>query len=221
MLNSWEYVPDWFLVLVFVIAAGFTVLNVLLTKGKVEPHQRKTNGAETKAFYYENPLKVMTKSIEIIDVQMNEAGQLRREFLRLGELLLSLILPNYFVVIKGESEGNHISIRIEKQRGKKSRFESSWDIEIASPNKTERVVMSGKNTFTEGVSASFSYGDDVIKVSENRKDKSFHFRKNNLVVATVTPIGKIPPRKIFIDRGKGELPLLLVAGIYEALKLYR
>ena len=220
-MNSWEYVPDWFLLLVFVLVAGFTVVNVLLTKGKVEPSNRKMSGTETKGFYYENPLKIMTRSVEIIDVQMNEAGRLRREFSRINERLLSMILPNYFVVIKGESDAHHTSIHIEKQRGKKSRFESRWDIEIASPNKTSRVVMTGTNTFTEGITANFSYGDDVIQVSENKKDRSFQFRKNNIEVATVTPIGKMPPRKIFIDGGKGELSLLLVAGIYEALKLYK
>jgi hypothetical protein len=220
-MNSWEYIPDWFLILVFVIASGFIVVNVLITKGKVDHHQRKKIGTKTKAFYYENPVKIMTRSVEIIDIQMNDIGWLCREFSWIGERFLSLFLPNYFVVIKGKSEGSHTSIRIEKQRGKKSLSVSSWDIEVASHDKTEQLVMSGKNTFPDGVIASFIYEDDEVQVSENRKDRTFHFKKNHLEIATVTPIGKVPPRKIFIDGGKGELPLLLVAGIYEALKLYR
>jgi hypothetical protein len=220
-MGRWEYVPNWFIVLVFVIAAGFTLLNYLLTKGKVEHQQRKSNGTETKAYYYENPLKIMTKPVDIIDIQMNEAGQLRREFSRLKEMLISLFLPNYYVVFKGEDEGNHTSILIEKRRGKKSLLESKWDIAITYPNNIESFVMKGKKVSVDGINASFSYQDDFIEVSENRKDRTFHFSKNNLELARVTPIGKMPPRKIFIDGGNGELPLLLVAGIYEALKLYR
>lgn len=220
-MYGWEYIPDWFLIMVLIVVIIFAAISYWISSGRVELKPRVSNDTETKIFYYENPIKFMTKPVEILDVKTNYIGKIQREFNSLFEMFLSLLMPNYYVLIKGTDRLNSTNVRVQKIRGRKGLVKSSWKGELNSPNFIERFVINGESKNPNNVIASFTFQNELIRVSKQFGEKTYHFYKDDKEVAKISIIGKLPPRKIFIDGRQGELPLLLIASIFETLKLYR
>ncbi|TYS19851.1 hypothetical protein FZC78_02145 [Rossellomorea vietnamensis] len=216
-----EHIPDWFLILVLIIVIVFAAISYLMSSGRVELKPGVSNDREKKAFYYENPLKFMTRPIEIVDVKMGHVGQIRREYNSVSKMFLSLLMPNYYVSIKGTDRLNDTVVRVEKIKGKKGIVKSSWEVELNSSNSNERFMIKGERKSPSNVIASFTFQNELIRVAKPSGEGAYYFYRNDKEAAKISLIGKLPPRKIFIDGRQGEIPLLLIAAIFEALKLYR
>lgn len=97
-----EYVPDWFLWIACTVFILFIGIAQWLTRGKVDLTATVNGEIGSKASYTENPIKVMTKRVEIIDMKTNYVGYVKREFDNLFQMLISLVMPNYFVDLYSE-----------------------------------------------------------------------------------------------------------------------
>jgi hypothetical protein len=212
------YIPGWFLIGVLIVFIIFAVVSYRLSSGRVELKPRFSDPVERKGFYYENPVKIMTRPVELIDIKTNYIGKLNREFDSVLQKMISLILPNYFVRIKGTDSHGKTVVIVEKARGREGLVGSSWEVQISSPELNERFVIHGES---KNAVASFTFQGAHIKVTKENSENIYYFFNGDKEEAKVSLIGKLPPRKIFIDGSEGELPLLLTASILEALKLYR
>jgi hypothetical protein len=221
-LYGFEYLPDWFLVAVAIAVAVFMIASYLVSRGGVDYTDRESDNISTKVFYYENPLHVMTRPVEVLDVKLNCAGQVCKQFNNMIERFLSLFLRNYFVHIKGTDHLDN-SVEIKKEKGKNGLFKSRWKVNLLSSIEKEEFFITGKRKDPNGVIADFTYKGQLIKIKKQYGEpgRGYHFYMNEGEVAKVTFAGKVPPRKVFIDGGEGEIPTILLATIVEAIKIYR
>ncbi|RIW28936.1 hypothetical protein D3H55_20440 [Bacillus salacetis] len=215
------YMPGWFLIGVLCAVIIFAVVIYRMSSGKVEMTPRISDRLERKGFYSENPVKIMTRPVEVIDIKTNYIGELKREFDSVFQKMVSLILPDYFVRIKGTDSQGRMVVLVEKDRGRKGLTGSSWNVRISSPGCNDQFVIDGESKSFKDSVASFTFQGAPIKVTKQYGENAYHFFKGDIEEAKVSVIGKLPPRRIFIDGSAGELPLLLTASIIEALKLYK
>lgn len=178
-MYGWEYIPNWFIIMVAVIVILFVTISYWLSSGSVEFKPTvSNNNIETKVFYYENPIKFMSKPVEIIDVRTNYIGQVKRQFNSVYEMLSSLFLPNYYVQFKGNDKLNSTIVRVQKIKGRQGMLKSIWEGELTSPNVNERFVIRGESKNPNNVIASFTFQNELIKVSKQFSENTYHFYKH-------------------------------------------
>ncbi|MGP4070336.1 tubby C-terminal domain-like protein [Halobacillus sp. B29] len=221
MTYGWQHVPGWFVFFACVIFVLFIVFSHWLTKGKVE----STGGdgvIGTKAIYFKNPLKIMTKKAEMIDMKTNYVGWVKREFDNVFQMLVSLFIPNYYVDVFSEDANRNMCIRIHKLRERKDLVQSRWEVKLETNDSKERFMIIGDKKLMSNEILSFSYRDEKISVSKNVDDNMVYFHKNGKQVAYISTNGKLPPRRIIIDaQDTSDLPMLLLASIFEIIKFYK
>jgi hypothetical protein len=217
-----EYIPDWFLLGVLIVVIIFAAVSYWLSSGRVDLKPGFSDRTETKGIYFENPVKMMTRPVAIMDMKTNHIGQMNREYNSVYQMIISLILPNYFVRIKGTDSHNQTVVKVQKVRGRKGLVTSRWEVQVSSPGINESFLLNGESKGSKhGGIASFIFQGELIEVTKKYGENSYYFYKGDKEAAIVSIIGKLPPRRIYIDGCQGEMPLLLTASIFEALKLYR
>ncbi|MGP4069418.1 tubby C-terminal domain-like protein [Halobacillus sp. B29] len=221
MTYGWQYVPGWFVLFAIVIFVLFIVFSHWLTKGKAEA----TGGdgvIGTKAIYFENPIKIMTRKAEVIDLKTNYVGFVKREFDNVFQMLASLFIPNYFVDVSSEDAYSDVHIRIHKLRERKDLVQSRWEVKLNTYDSEEKFLIKGDKKLISNEILSFSYKEDKFSVTKNADENVVYFYKGGKQIAYISTNGKLPPRRIIIDAQEGsDLPILLLASIFELIKFYK
>jgi hypothetical protein len=221
MEYGWNNIPDWFFWFVCIIFILFIGISYWLTRGKVDLPVRRIGDLGTKASYTENPIKVMTQRADICDMKTNYVGYVKRNFDNTLQMLISLVMPNYFVDVSSKDANGDLSIRIHKLREKKDLLQSRWEVKIITKDDEERFMIKSEKKMISNVSLSFPYKNEIINVSKNIRNNTINFYKNGKCISLISYNGKLPPRNIFIDAQEGDLPIPLLASIFEIIKFYK
>ncbi len=223
-MNHWTSVPIWFLVLVLIFFIIFTVVLYWVTRIDQEaiPAQNRatTNMFEKKASYTENLLRVMTTPMEIRDMKTNDIGYVKRNFNTALQKMLSIFLPSYFVDVTCKNATEDFELHIHKVKGKKGLVKSRWQVDILEHQVKDTLMIDSHTKTKTNIQLAFEYKDETFHVSKTFRENTVYFRKNESNIAQISYNKKLPPRTIFIDNTNGELPVLLLAGIFEIVKYY-
>ncbi|WP_175989248.1 hypothetical protein [Bacillus sp. Marseille-Q1617] len=213
-------VPPWFYIMVLIVFILFVGIGYWVTRSEKGLQTGGDGKLATKAIYYENRFRASSKPAEIIDVKTNYVGYVKRTFHSIIHQLLTFFLPRRNIQLSGENRDESFQIKLHNRNDHKKFLHSSWEMEITSNGKVEMVTIESKSEKRSNIILSFPYLREMVHVYINLKDSEIRFRKNDLDIAVITYQRKLPPRKVFIDSKEGELPLLLLACIFEVVKYY-
>ncbi|WP_430786741.1 tubby C-terminal domain-like protein [Virgibacillus flavescens] len=216
-----ESVPEWFLWTACTVFLLFIIITHWLTRDKKDSTATGDGVIGSKGSYTENPIIVMTKRVEIIDLKANYVGYIKREFDNFFQMLLSFVLPNYFVDFYSENTNGDLKISIHKLREKKDLLQSRWAVKVFSKDDGEETFMinSDRKMMSNNI-LSFPYKNEIINVTKDG-NSSIYFHQSGTQISHISSYGKLPPRHVFIDNQDDALPILLLACIYEIIKCYK
>jgi hypothetical protein len=213
-------VPPWFYIMVIIVFILFVGIGYWVTRSEKGLQTGGDGKLASKAIYHENRFRASAKPAEIIDVKTNDVGYIKRNFTSIFQQLLTFFSPRRDILLTGKNHDGSMQVKLHNVRNHRKFLHSSWEAEVTTSGKAERFTIESKSEKKSNISLTFPYKNEVIQLSNNPKDGLIRFQMNDVEIAVITYQRKLPPRKIFIDSKEGDLPLLLLACMFEIVKYY-
>jgi hypothetical protein len=213
-------VPEWFYIMVLIVFILFVGIGYWVTRSEKGLQTGGDGKLAEKAIYYENRFRSSARPAEIIDVKTNYVGYVKRHFDGILQQLITFVSPRRHIKITGKNRNGSLQIYLHHIKDDNRFLHSSWGAEIISNGQSERFTIESQSEKKAKIRLSFPYKGEIITLSDYRTENEMRVKKNGNDIACITYQRKLPPRKIFIDSKEGELPLLLLACMFEVVKYY-
>ncbi|XXM71106.1 tubby C-terminal domain-like protein [Lysinibacillus sphaericus] len=213
-------VPSWFYLMVIIIFILFVGVGYWVTRAEKGLKTGGDGKIAEKAIFYENRFRNSQKPAEIIDVKTNYAGSVQRIFTTRLQQIHALFSPRNRIMLIGKNHDESLEISVNNIRGKGKFLHSSWEAEVGKGEVKERFKIYSYSERRRNINLSFPYKGEMLAVSSDLKDGVIRFHNGNREIALITFQRKLPPRKVFIDAKDGELPVPMLAVMFEIVKYY-
>lgn len=213
-------VPPWFYIMVLIVCILFVGIGYWVTRSEKGLQTGGDGKLASRAIYYENRFRSSAKPAEIIDVKTNYVGYVKRNFNSIFHQLRAFLSPRKNIRLTAENGDGKLKIQLQNVNDHTKFLFSSWEAEVTTSGIAERFTIESKSEKKSNINLSFTYKGEMIDVFNNVKESEIKVQKNGVDIATISYQRKLPPRKVFIDSKEGELPLLLLACMFEIVKYY-
>ncbi|MCA1053746.1 hypothetical protein LCM10_02010 [Rossellomorea aquimaris] len=217
MMYGQGIVPSWFYLLVFMVFILFVVIGYFVTRTEKDLQLGGDGKLANKAIYYENRFRSSSKRAEIIDVKTNYAGFVKRDFHSRLNQLWTFFFRQRSIHFTGEGHDGKLKMTLHNESVKKGNH-IIWQAEVIQDHNIQRFEIEGQKEKGGVVRLSFSYGGEFLQVYHDKENGEIRFSKDQEGIAVITYQRRLSPKKVFIDSKEGELPLLLLTGIYEVIR---
>ncbi|OIU71996.1 tubby C-terminal domain-like protein [Rossellomorea aquimaris] len=213
-------VPSWFYIMVIIVFILFVGVGYWVTRAEKNLQTGGDGKIADKAIFYENRFRISEKPAEIIDVKTNYAGSVQRIFITRLEQIFAFFSPRNHIKLIGKNHDESLVITVKNIKGKEKFLHSSWEVEVREGEIKDSFKINSYSEKRRYIDLSFPFKGGIIEVSSDLKYGVIKFHSGNRESALITFQRKLPPRKVFIDAKEGELPLPMLAVVFEIVKYY-